>query len=824
MASGAYITNVSLRYRFIVFSFTNDYPIDISPYVIDVSGSKSNTDSASEAFVFSIKSSIAALSFQIGDWLQIDLEAVGEKPEHLFFGQITAIEGDETLVGVGGGIGEVVSVQTITWGSIFLRFIRDLQTYLRTNADTLFPWREKAPSGGAPGFEPPPPGYENTAPQPKLVDLEEPEWETPPSLATIAQGRLKAHSWQAVAIVLHYLCRYGGTFGQQFWMPRSYTGLNELAPIIEFVARVNRTRLPRDEVLDDTWPGFDDDVNNIIRQIEKRDREGGTFDTNVPEGKRVWPYSDWHRVLTQNRSFVAGAGFMRDFLTYDLQTTLFDLATDLSDPAFNELFFALQERCSLAPQTPNQAIDAVTQEKVSFDRAFAMTVVLRPIPHPSWDTKSNTKIKESKSGLLMFTADRTNYRALCPKFVLSIGHNARATFQQSMNNVFTYFNVLPQDSEMKAMELFDAGAMLRFSSGRVPIIDDDLMQTFGHMPMVPKTRYYIGSGGYYVSPTSGPSEFVQVEDTLNLPNPTGEGYVRFRLDQTPFWMILASKTLAMYAWHARGYEFYTGVVNMPIVHPNVPRPGDVGYLVAHGEDRSAHFRLASRDIMLPKHLASEMSSGAISIYIDSVDYRLRVDPKTSIVSGDLIIHYSHGVWCETPKPNPQILPYHRFVDYTEAGIDPTYFLPASTGAVRMRDELFTEYAQVEVVTAAELVKEIEGEKDDSRKKKRRKRARRRRRKIGIRTMGAAKSGATTKLINFTLKDLDEYEPEEETKKTKRNPAKKAAKVKNVPQYLTYKVKREDLGGTRWIEHQTRLPDLKRKGVDQVVIDVGKIED
>lgn len=813
MSTKAYITKTSLSYRVIVFSFIQDEPIEISPFVIRVNGSKSVVNSQDDTFSVTIKVPAVSLLFQVGDWVQIDLETPTEKPEHIFFGQIMDLYGDETVASGGGGIMENAILRAVSWGSVFRRYIRDLRTYMRVNADTLFPWRDKKIESGL---------VQETSGKPKLTGLQEPDFDTPPSLATIAQGKLKAHPWQAVAMTLHHLCVYGGTLGQQFWLPKSFTGLTELVPLIEYVGRINKLRLPKNRVLDEFYSGFDADTDNLIKEIEKRDfsddlaalglaatvgfpqpgeiggeLENVRYKTQVPKDDRSWQYSDWHQTFATNKAFVPGSGFLRDFLTFDLQTTLSDLAADLSDPAFNELFYTLQERCNLGPVNPNEAVIPGTGERIPFSRDYIPTIVLRPIPHPTWNSRKNTTIARSMSEQIMFTADARNYEKTCTKFVLGLGHTRGARFRQSISNAFTYFNVVPQDQELQAFEEFDAAAMIRYSSGRIPLIDEELMQTFGHLPMVPKTRYYIGGESYYVAPTTGAEPFVKVDSELELPNPTGPGTVRFRKDENPSWMILASKALALYSWHVRGWEHYDGSFSMPIVDVNVPRPGDVGYLVSHESDSGSHFRNANRRFFEPKIIAKQLSTGAISIYVDSVSYDLVMNPQTSMVQGNITINFSHGVWCETTRPNSSALPYKRFVEYSEVGISPTYFLPPAHGSVSMRDEIFNEFAQVVVVSAKDLVANVEGEKDSSRNKKRRKRGRRRRAKHGLRKTAVKKGNTTQGGMSFSLVSYKEFEQEAETKKTRRNPTKKVV-------------------GEKWVNVKTEIEVTVRPGIVDIL--------
>jgi hypothetical protein len=767
MGTKAYLTRTSLSYRVVVFSFRHEEPIDISPFVIGLNGSRSVTGSTQNTFTVTMKNPEISLLFQNGDWVQIDLEMPQYPSEHLFFGQIMSITGSETVAGAGSGVAEQAVFQVLHWGSVFDRFMRDLETYLRVNADTLFPWREKIEQSPTEGGEL------------KFENLDPVAYDTPPNLAEIAQGKLKAHPWQAVSIVLHHLCRYGGALGQQFWLPTSYTGLTELVPLIDYVCRVNKTRLPTDGVMGSSWQGFDSDANNTIVQIEKRDVEGGVFKTNVPEDDRGWPYSDWHNTFERNKAFVPGQGFMRDFvsgnqLTFGRQTTLSDLALDLSDSAFNELTYTLQEHCNLGPQNPSEAIVPGTGDRVPFSRDFMMTVVLRPIPHPSWDTPGNTIIAQGEGGDLMYTASRANYEKLCIKFVLGLGHTSGVQFHQTAGNAFSYFNVVPQDQALKGFEDWDASNMIKATSGRVPIIDEDLMQTFGHMPMVLQTRYFIGGDSYYVSPSVGAEPDVKVDSVLELPKATGPGSVVWKRDETPQWKILASKALALYAWHGKGWEHYDGAFSTPIIDTNVPRPGDVGYLVSHDADTGSHFRHANRRWFEPKIVAKQLTTGAISIYVDAVDYDIVMDSNTSTIQGTMKVHYSHGVWCETVnRPNGEALPYKRFVDYSEVGIDPVYFLPPAPGAVSMQDELFSEFAQLTPVKVKELIQEIEGDKDQTRNKERRKRARRRRRKKGLRKTQPKNTGGGNKGVTFTLTKYTDYEPPEQTKKTRKNPAKKA---------------------------------------------------
>ncbi len=764
MSTKAYITRASLSYRVIVFSFLHEEPLDISPFVTRVSGSTSKTDSQSNEFNILIRSPAVSLLFQKGDWIQIDLEMPQYETEHIFFGQVMSITGNESVASAGSGLQEVATIQALSWGSVFERFVSDLKTYLRVNADTLFPWRDEIKQA---------PASTEQGGKPKLQGLDEVSYETPPSLASIAQGKLTAHPWQAVSMVLHHLCRYGGTMGQQFWLPTSFTGLTELVPLIEYVGRINKTRLPNGEVMDSGWQGFDSDANNTIVQIEKRDVEDGSFKTDVPEDDRGWSYSDWHNTFAANKAFVPGHGFLRDFITFDLRQTLSDLALDLSDSAFNELTYTLQEHCTLGPQNPTEAVIPMSGKTVPFSRDFIMTVVLRPIPHPTWDSAADTIKAQSGDNQFMLTASNDNYNRLCSKFVLGLGHASNAQFHQSVGNAFSYFNVVPQDQELRTFEDFDAAAMLRYTSGRVPIIDEELMQTFGHLPMVTQTRYHFGGGEYYVSPTSGPAPFVIVEDTLDLPNPTGPGSVRFKRDVLPYWMVLASKALALYSWHAKGWEHYDGTISTPIVDTNVPRPGDVGYLVAHRSDQGSHFRNANRKWFEPKIVAKMLTTGAISVYVDAVDYDIVMGSDTSVVKGSLTIHFSHGVWCETVNPpNAESLPYKRFVDYGEVGIDPVYFLPPTDGAVELKEELFTEFSQISVVDAKELVKEIEGDKDETRNKNRRKRARRRRKKRGLRKTEPKSTNSGGTGMSFSLVSYEAYEPPAETRKTRRNPTKK----------------------------------------------------
>ena len=768
MSTKAYITKTSLFYRVIVFSHIQEEPLDVSPFVVRVNGSKSLVDSQSDNFIFELKVPDIALLFQNGDWVQIDLETPTERAEHLFFGQILGISGQESVASDGGGISEIVMVTAVSWGSVFERYVRDLETYMRVNADTLFPWRDKP-------LETDP--EQTVSGKPKLAGLKEPNFETPPSLATIAQGKLRAHPWQAVAMTFHHLCRYGGTFGQQFWLPRSYTGLTELVPLIEYVGRINKMRLPNDQEMGSVWGGLDSDANNVIVQIEKRDVEDGNFKTNVPEDDRGWKYSDWHNTFAANQSFVPGLGYLRDFVTVDLQTTLADLALDLSDPAFNELFYSLQERCTLGPQNPSEAVIPVSGQKVPFDRSFIMTIALRPIPHPTWASEKDTIAVVSANEQFMITADGSNYDKTCSKFVLGLGHTSGAQFSQSISNVFSYFNVVPQDQELQTFEKFDAAEMLQFTSGRIPVIDEELMQTFGHQPMIPKTRYYIGGEQHFVSVSLGPSPFIEVTDTLELPSPLGPGTVSFRVDKYPMWEVLASKALALYSWHARGWEHYDGSFSMPIIDTNVPRPGDVGYLFAHRVDSDrvvgSHFRNANRKFFDPKILADQLSKGAVSVYVDSVSYDMVMSPATSLIQGTVTVNFSHGVWCDTVSPNAGVLPYKRFVNYSEVGISPIYFLPPALGSVELKEEISNAFAQITVVKATDLVSEIEGEKDSSRKKKRRKRGRRRRKKRGLRKTTTTKGNATKGGISFSLVSINDFEAPDQTKKTKRNPSKKA---------------------------------------------------
>jgi hypothetical protein len=771
MGTKAYITRASLSYRVIVFSFRHEEPIDISAFVTSIRGSRSVTGSTQNTFDITMKKPEVSLLFQGGDWLQIDLEMAGYPTEHIFFGQIMLKGSNESVVIPGGGIQEVASVQVIHWGSVFDRFMRDLNTYLRVNANTLNPWQDEyydAPSQGGP---------------PRFENLENPTYPTPPNLASIAQGKLKAHPWQAVSMALHHLCRYGGALGQQFWLPTSYTGLTELVPLIEYVCRVNKTRLPADAVMGSTWQGFDSDTNNLIVQFEKRDVEDGVFKTNVPDDDRGWPYSDWHNTFAANGSFVPGQGFLRDFdgsnaFTFGNRQTLAGLALDLSDTAFNELTYTLQEHCTLGPQNPSEAIIPGTGEKVPFSRDFMMTVVLRPIPHPSWDSKADTLVVLSGDDSQMYTASRANYEQFCTKFVLGLGHSSGSQFQQTAHNAFNYFNAVPQDQELKGFEDWDAASMIKATQGRVPIIDEELTQTFGHMPMVVQTRYHMGST-WSVAPSVGGTELSE-QDTIELPSPLGPFSVKFKRDSTPAWKVLASKALALYAWHGQGWEHYDGVVSTPIVDTNVPRPGDVGYLVSHELDRGAHFRNANRRWFEPKILAKQLTTGAISVYVDAVDYDLTMDAKTSVIKGALTIHFSHGVWCEMPsKPNGDVLPYKRFVDYNEVGIDPIYFLPAAPGALELQDELFSEFANPTAIDPKELVKEIEGDKDSTRNKERRKRARRRRKKTGLKRTEPKSTNVGGTAINLTLVKYSDYEPPEETKRTKQNPAKKAVGPRKV---------------------------------------------
>lgn len=797
------ITRNSLELRIVVYSFHQDAPINLTHHVASVTASRSISKSTEDEMTVSLKTAAAALTVQEGDWIEMSLI---DRPmgltEALWFGQIIDITLATSTIDPSGGTSEVSTIRALFWGSALTRFVQDLRTFMRVNAESLF-----APGDG--GFTQPEVGVDvggKTVPFSK-AGLAPVATVSLPSLAYIAQGKLFGHSWQAVQLILHYLARYGGTFGQRLWLPQSWTGQRENVPLIELVTLITQTRMPRDEIQRPNWGGADPFDQSLIARLSDLDRgdfaagaalgaaagaalgvadvalfgavAGATLGAATADSSlgRIgitshWPTSDWYNTFRRQSAYLHSLGMFRDFLQYDLKNNLWELATDYSDPAFTELFCTLLERADFGTlKTTIDIREPLFGSMMSHQRAYIPTIAMRPMPHPTYrDVFGVPQLVHTISGEPMFVADRTNYEKNCHKFAVHAGHLSGSHFRRGLNEIYTYVTVLPQDQELRQLEDFDAAWLLKESGGVLPILDEEHQQHYGYLPLELRTRYY-WDRRKLINPFAG--QVVTQGDSVTIPNPDGPGTTQYFVEPKPIWQHIGSKILAAYAWSVRAFDRFTGSFDMPIIEANVPRPGDVGYIFEHDSNRrsaDASRGPSGRSIIFDQ----ELGDGALSVYVESATYNVAVNAANNVVFGNVAIQYSHGQWVKTPPP--RIAPYVRFRDYSEVGIDPFYYLPARPELPALLDEINRTQANIiEVPTV------IVDSAKQSRPKKRKRRGKANRRPGLVRKAIPLDSSA----IELSGEEIFLELPEEQLIRG-RNPAKRAsatpAKKQNVLVY------------------------------------------
>ena len=615
------VTDTTLKPRVIAYSYEFSDPLNMTPYCTSIQVTQSIQGSTNDVATFEMVESQAGLWLTAGDWVQFDLATgVDGQHEHLFFGWVTGIDSSNSVLGRGGGTDQMVTVSVVTWAHALEIFRKDLRAF--------FQLRAKDVVQGAPDI-----------------------MQSIPLLARIAQDiedGFFAPAWVHVSMLMQMMARYGGALRQPFDLPESFTpDVDGAISLLSIICKKNKRRLNAegDPLLPEHGYAdgyFVNDLNSenvaALSNIANESNRDWQFS--------VWTLSDWARTFKAHSYYPQANGMLKEIMQLDGEGSLWAAMMEYSDAGWTELYAALVEHID-----HNGSSKTLTaHDGTKFKRDFLCSISFQPIPHPVYKSSGTTIQETSRSGYAV-EADATGYHQR-PKFAVQVGSLESFSMRRSLDTYHNYWSVLPQDADFKGLKQYDAAFVGRATNWQFPIFDMEGVRVYGYVPLELETKYWLENNG------------------------------------KSFWPVLALKTALQYAWTIYGCNELVGSLSMPVYTANVPRPGDVMILLGERTSKSSVFEptglnTSLRDQMHVHGVLAEIlelvpgeHGHAMSGYAESCVYNFTLGERTSVWTGKINVNYTHGQSFDLGAGKLKMEGrYHRFVQFEEVGLNPTWFLP-----------------------------------------------------------------------------------------------------------------------------------------------------
>jgi hypothetical protein len=788
-----YVSNTV--YPFVVaYSFNWEQPLHLSESVTSCSIGTGISSSTTDTATIELGNLEWADWLSIGDYIQISLvpqhdsgfngtkqqRTWDQLRESVFFGRIVTI--DTVLVTSGHIMKQTLRVTIDSWGKILTECLFSFRIWMALYSQQDKNWqiefRKKARSGG--GIEA---GCEVTgADIPLLAKLIG-------SVGKLARKDVvKDATTKAVTLkkfdptklfmvtprtanqlLLHMFARYGGPLQQSFLLPKSYdSGRVAEIPFWTQIARICLRRLnsrndPVTKLSGTLKPGtnlgklFID--NDDFFEDEFKDSLEFEGVADVKEALKNMPYyfEDWHYTMQRQPWFDEGCGRFDEVMQWKTEKPLWTAMTEYSDPVFMELFCSLTENLKLDHGGGSGSSSTIEcHDGVVFERKSYPSLVLRPRPQPtfghshaaigsapaSYSRDDAGHVIVADHGMAGAGVRRSAYRD-CMKCLIDINFIKSVSAIRGRPSAATYWQVKPEGFNFQG-GMMDAAWLGYVTDWRTPLIDDEAMNVLGWREKSVTTKFWLTEDLF----KSGQSKALRTQMKKHV------------------WDVIIRKSLILRAWTAAGVDLLSGQITIPLTDPNVPRPGDVLYIVgaksglsavSFFDETAATLDRAARDsrdgYIQRRHIDiqtgatkiehapfSEVIGGwetsskmAVCVYVESVSLTLTHDQTTGISTTACSITYSNGRVAELGKEiteigrsrSGQAVPYARFMRWGEVGVntDPIHWLPApfdieaAHASIRPR-KLLDEEAFWKTV-----VEEVKTEKKKrTRRKKRRRRA------------------------------------------------------------------------------------------------------
>ena len=632
-------TGQQLQPLVIGYSYRWADPLNLTPFCTHVSAPGSISGSTRDTASFSMASSEASRWLAVDDWVQIDLLDRDDGREHRFFGRVKSLDTGLGVMGDGGGLTSQTTITAVTWAEVLERFKKDARSFLQVNARDF-----RAGLLGQDDFA-------------KGLF----------ALATITASRgpdgYLAPPWVQVQILLHVLARYSGTMQQTFDLPGSFSPDHEPVSLIDIICKLTRQRYSASN--EPLRPGAGDGGTTVLGggaanfTIDRDDvNVAVAFDLQTPADqpwrKSAWQLCDWDETFALLDYYVAGNGVLDGVMQLQADGTLWAAMFEYADAPWTQLFCTLVEHIDwLGSKTTLTAHDGT-----EFVRDFLPTISFQPAPHPCYpdDFKQNGLLDTVAHKVVR--ADVRGYGSR-PKVLLDIRGCTGASLSQSVDDLYTAWEVTPLDQAFKKLELWDAATLLDVSDGQIPIFDRPASLAHGYRPLLQQTKYFYGQ---------------QLDDGT----------------ATAFWTLLARKTALQYGWTIRGTDLVSGTITTKAFTANVARPGDVLVVTNHAGAAASVWQAQGgpADLVDQLDAASAQADiltgepgrkgGAFACYVESVQLELALESGAWVSS--VTLQVSHGqpviVGQEIDVHALAGTLAHRFVDWSELDIDePWYVLP-----------------------------------------------------------------------------------------------------------------------------------------------------
>lgn len=622
----------SVRPRVIVYSYQYPKPINLTPLCTAVQCNRSIAGSTAETAILRVARSAEAYILAEGDWVQIDQTDLDGRVEHIWFGRFSSVKHGFTTMGEGGGAKISTTLTATCWGTVFKEFHKEMrmawQLFLRDMAGLTDLMQE------------------DVAPPAMLVML----------AAILADEGVNVQPQRAVSMVMQFIARYGGTLRQQFWLPASFYN-GKMIPLHWLICKMNRTRL------DGTQQAIVPVGNPLPNYVSDPDAfnfavaAAGAMETENTQS--AWTVSDWKVYFDRCAYYQSGHDLLTEVVREEQDADCWTMMNDMGDTAWCQL------ACSMVEKIEHKGLTGTftAHDSTEFERKFLLTVTFKPHTHPVYYAKTPAELaprKDPEGGddAFKIEADATGY-SLCPKFVVNADMVQSFDMSHSAENVFTYWMTMPRSS-LWSPAWIDGVALSAAMNFQIPIIDAPTMGKWGHRPNETTTRFFLGGADS------------KAKDVI--------------------YGFLIRKTLLQYAWTVQGARLLNGGFNIPGFSANAPRPGDVGYIrgtvQSSGEalDRSGSGLVPHASISDDTSSSQMLAEGsgqaagkAMSVYVESTTYTMQQDAGSGSWTSSTFCQYSHGQDVEVVADFDPVasfgVPYHRFFDASEVGLDVRHYLP-----------------------------------------------------------------------------------------------------------------------------------------------------
>lgn len=673
----------------IVVAYSYEYvdPINLTEYISAVAVQRSLFDSFADSVSITLEGPEIGEVLSPGDWIQVDLCRTMDLDwaEHYFFGRIGQISFSSVPLGDSSGITTTVSISATTWAQVFETYVTDMRRWVLLKAREL---------GGDSRIPEPIAAEQQRAVEqglladaagriPTLASLIRELGEASVTDPTARSKTVTPTPMAAVQLYMEMYVRFGGSLRQSFLMPLSW-GKGKSIPLHTCIAKLNRSR--RDGGLSRLSPKTNpqDDDKNLARSFV----ESGWYQSSrvTPESSAWLKYYDWDSWFESLPYYPIAKSVMTDAMALDQTRPVITGMMEWSDPGFCELVFGVAEQI----EVPTGLLDGFVKchDDIVLSRNFLPSVSLRPIPHPVYRVSApgdETTVRYGDAGEALVKADASGYEK-CTKFLLDVGSIEALDLQKNTADLRCYWMVKPEGVLFGSggVTQFDDAAIGRATGWKIPLWDSYATNVYGLNPEEPSTKYVFTDLG------GGRSQAL--------------------------WAVLTQKTYLSYAWTIKALDLLTGTITMPLLDHNLPRPGDVGFVVGgsiFGSGRQIEPETLGQlratdgvpDNFDPGGLTGQRPSEfqplnvgdffgalaqqfqykgerAFAFYVEEVQISVSTSSDSSVSTGMVSVSFSHGQmvslsaeWASRGMWSTFGAPYKRFVDYSEVQIEPTFWLP-----------------------------------------------------------------------------------------------------------------------------------------------------